>query len=57
MGTGTVTAPITATGVALSSGPGNFAILLRSNAAGAILTVAYFFDVPNISIETYTNGF
>ncbi|MEM7133966.1 MAG: choice-of-anchor E domain-containing protein [Chloroflexota bacterium] len=57
LGTGIVSIPIAATGSSDSRGPGNFSIQLNAIAAGAILTVDYFFRVPNIEIETYTNGF
>ena len=56
LGTGDVTFPATARGLANVFGPGNYAAELRAKSAGTVITVRYIFLRPGIEIEKATNG-
>lgn len=56
IGTASLVLPADALGTASADGPGNFSGIVQTNAAGAVLNIRYRFRVPNIDIETFTNG-
>ncbi len=56
LGTGNVTFPASARGLANVFGPGNYEAELQAKSAGALITVRYIFLQRGIEIEKATNG-